>query len=109
MANHVMLGLPVVVSAAFMVMWHRRAGGSVSLGGAAAAVGCFLLGLAPWWVQFLRMVNVRWSSTTLQIAAGFHGWVTVGRVRWGSGCWTNLLNLMGQYPALPVPPIGHCD
>jgi hypothetical protein len=63
-ANHVMLGLTVVLVGAYLVVRRRqRPPAWVPL--------CGLLGLMPWWLQLLRMARVAGLPTTLAVAGGF--------------------------------------
>lgn len=77
LANHLMLGLTLLPVLAYMVgavpardagRWLARA--AVSSRGL-ACIALFLVGLAPWWIQFIRMAGLIGMPLSLQLAAGF--------------------------------------
>ena len=93
LANHVMLVLTLLPTASYLVAAGRAPGGGVgaATGGAAApddvtlpagrawvfvgsTAGWFLLGLAPWWVQFVRMAGLVGVPTAFELASGL-SWV----------------------------------
>jgi hypothetical protein len=90
LANHIMLALTVAPLCIFIIVTTplpgeqrsglrllfspgRYAGFARKLGGRRLFVlaGLFTLGLAPWWIQFIRMARIIGFPLTLQIAAGF--------------------------------------
>jgi hypothetical protein len=88
MANHVMLGLAVVLVTAYLIISR------MSVPPWTAAIW-FVVGLAPWWLQMLRMAHVAGFATTLTVAAGFP-WLGD---RWPgplSGLPANLVGYLGM-------------
>lgn len=90
LANHIMLGLTVVPLIFFIILTtsleDQRSLGARRLfqpgqyGGflrrlgmrrILIILGLFLTGLAPWWIQFIRMARIIGYPLMLQIAAGF--------------------------------------
>jgi hypothetical protein len=84
MANHVMLVLTLGPALAYIWITSRHsqtrraapsAGSSVADRGSfarcLALVGMFVLGFAPWWLQFLRMARIVGVPLTLELATGY--------------------------------------
>jgi hypothetical protein len=90
LANHIMLGLTVIPLVIFIILTTslkdqrslgvRRliqpgqyAGFTRKLGPRRSLIilGLFLIGLSPWWIQFIRMARIIGYPLMLQIAVGF--------------------------------------
>ncbi len=70
-ANHRLFGLIVLLGGAY-ILWSARdkrafLGAFFGRSGA-GMLGLFLLGLAPWWIQFIRMARLLGVSLTWQLA-----------------------------------------
>jgi hypothetical protein len=88
-ANHVLFVLAV---AAALVCAPRRSSCRPGLRELAVLAGGFLLGLAPWWIQFLRMWRVTGLLATVQTATGLP--VLADRL-WTASPAIGLMNLIG--------------
>jgi hypothetical protein len=90
LANHIMLALTVAPLCIFLIVTtplpgehhsglrlllspRQYAGFARQLGGRRLFVltGLFVIGLAPWWIQFIRLTRIIGFPLMLQIAAGF--------------------------------------
>jgi transmembrane protein TMEM260 (protein O-mannosyltransferase) len=90
LANHIMLGLTFVPLCVFLVAvtqvsgerqiglrllvspkQYRGFARKLGLRNFLISMGLFVLGLAPWWIQFLRMTRLLGFPLTLRIAFGF--------------------------------------
>jgi hypothetical protein len=94
-ANHRLFALTVLLVAIFVLATaHDRAGlirDALRWRGA-KVVALFLVGLAPWWVQFIRMARVIGVSLTWELAGTFPHLLR----RLSIGSWEKLaLNLLG--------------
>lgn len=102
LANHVMLVLTILPSAGYMLAAARtgtapdaaalRAGVRPAL----APAGFFLLGFAPWWIQFLRMARIIGVPLTFELAVALpwlprrlvvRSWAEAGTNLLGYGGW----------------------
>lgn len=76
LANHLMLGLTLLPTVAYLILSAPAAAPGLApraplLSRAAIPTALFLVGLAPWWVQFLRVVRV----TGLSLAVAGVTWL----------------------------------
>jgi hypothetical protein len=109
LANHVMFVLTAVPVAAYLAIRQLRSPPdrrpSLGLPTAAIAAALFLLGLAPWWIQFVRMSRVAGLDATITMAAGFP-WL--GQ-RWPGPVGPDLATNAAEYLAMALyqfTPIG---
>jgi len=109
LANHVMFVLTAIPVAVYLAIRHRRSPParrpSLGLSTAASTAAIFLLGLAPWWIQFMRMSRVAGLDATLTMAAGFP-WL--GQ-RWPGPVGPELATNAAEYLAMALyqfTPIG---
>ena len=89
LANHIMLGLTFLPLCIFIILTpgsgeeqtgfrrlftikpYAAFARKLGLRGSITLVGLFVIGLAPWWIQFIRMARIIGFPLMLQIALGF--------------------------------------
>ncbi len=84
-ANHRLFSLTVALALVYMALSSKKRGGQAafSLSSSLSMIGLFLIGLAPWWIQFVRMSRILGMPLTLELAGTFS---LIGR-RLSVGSW----------------------
>jgi len=95
LSNHVMFVLVLIPSIVYCGInydiWLPRNARDRKI--IALAIACFILGFAPWWIQFVRMAGILGVKETAQLAVGLP-WIAD---RWVIGPPLHLLRNLGSY------------